>query len=165
MVLDEDAMDTQGTRLQPRDGCRSDILRSAGWLSLWLSVTLVACSRSGPSPGALEENAAGSSAPGPAAEMVTPADPGPASRAAPPQDTLVDEAKLRQAFAGASSAHQLFLEEALAVSRLGHGQDALEHFQKLLKHPGLTPEQRAVIQEAIGRLQARSRQRRSRQNL
>lgn len=149
------------TRCPPlRDG-RPLVATSVGWWGLFLSVILVACGPSGPSPGALEKENTGASAPGPAAEMAAPtgSEPSssPTSSRATAQPALVDEAKLRQAFASASSAHQLFLEEALAVSRVGQVDDALEHFQKLLKHPGLTPQQQAAIHEAIGHLQARGR--------
>lgn len=151
------------TRWQPPHDGRPHVAASLGWWGLFLGVTLVACGRSDPGPGALEKENRGASAPGPVGQMASPtgSEPtaSPTSSRTPAQPTLVDEAKLRQAFAGASSAHQLFLEEALAVSRVGQVDDALEHFQKLLKHPGLTPQQQAAIHEAMGRLQARGRPR------
>lgn len=70
----------------------------------------------------------------------------------PAAGTLVDETQLRRAFAGAPAAHQLFLEEAVAVARTGQRAEAIEQFQKLLRHPQLTPEQRRAVEMAVARL-------------
>ncbi|GIX50114.1 MAG: hypothetical protein KatS3mg132_308 [Limisphaera sp.] len=77
--------------------------------------------------------------------------------AVPPQTpgprSLMDEERLRKAFADAPAAFHVFLEEALGVARTGNRAEAIEQFQKLLRHPQLTPEQRAAVQETLARLQ------------
>jgi hypothetical protein len=65
----------------------------------------------------------------------------------------VDEENLRRAFAGAPAAFQVFLEEALGVARTANRAEAVEQFQKLLRHPQLTPAQRAAVEETLARLQ------------
>ena len=69
----------------------------------------------------------------------------------------LDETRLRRAFSGAPSTSQVLLEETLAVGRVGDRIEVIAQLQKLLRYPGLTPAQRAAVEEALARLQAPSR--------
>lgn len=119
---------------------------------------LQACSRS--APDGPDSTAAGPPAPGSPGAVAPDAPSASGSRASEPSGpaSVVDETTLRRAFARAPAAHQLLLEEALAVSRTGYALETLEQFQKLLKHPQLTPEQRTAIEQTMGRLRARASQ-------
>lgn len=107
------------------------------------------------------DNTAPSTAPPPVEpEAVAPAQTAPTAgpeAAVPPQTpgphSLVDEERLRKAFADAPAAFHVFLEEALGVARTSNRAEAIEQFQKLLRHPQLTPGQQAAVEETLARLQ------------
>lgn len=72
-------------------------------------------------------------------------------------EKLLDATRLRRAFSDAPPDYRVFLEETLAVARTGNRLETIEQLQKLLRHPRLTQDQRAAIQESLRQLQGTPR--------
>jgi hypothetical protein len=107
---------------------------------LALILLLCACGCGRPDSGPGETKTATTTTAAASSEPVAPADP-------------VDLAPLRQAFASAGPAFQVYVDEAVAVVRARAYADAIEQLQKLDRNPKLTAAQRQAVRDVITKLQ------------